>query len=219
MWYNSSNRINNERGSASNTVAPFVQTKGSFRMASSDHTSFDSATEEWRDIPGYEGLYQASSLGRIKRIAGSPRCPHDRVLAHMSHRGYSQVALSKDGKPLTQQVHKLVCAAFLGASGGLHVNHKDGNPANNRIDNLEYVTPSENTQHAYNTGLQPSRKGSGNGQAKITEADVRKIRRRAASGFKYGERKAFAAQMGIAGNTMTNIINNKLWTHVEDEGE
>lgn len=175
--------------------------------------------EEWRDIPGYEGLYQVSSFGRVKRLAGSPKCWTERILKQVPNKGYPQVALSKNGCPLTRQVHQLVCLAFLGEANHLHVNHKDGNPLNNHLSNLEYVTPSENSLHAYNTGLQPSRKGGGNGQAKLTENDVRKIRRRAAQGFKYGERQAFASEMGIAGNTMTNIINHKIWTHVEDEDE
>lgn len=104
-------------------------------------------TEEWRPIPGWEGYYEASSLGRIRNLAtGSGRQP-GRVLKPTSTSRYEQVALCKSGKPVTQYVHRLVCAAFHGESpgaGDTDVLHWDDNPKNNQPDNLRWGSPSKN---------------------------------------------------------------------------
>lgn len=101
--------------------------------------------EIWEDIPNYEGLYQASNLGRIK----SKR----KVLKpNYTQNGYLKVQLSKNGKTKTYLVHLLVKRAFDGYNN-LQVDHKDGNKSNNCLDNLEYVTQQENTIRAWNNNL------------------------------------------------------------------
>lgn len=91
--------------------------------------------EIWKPIPGYEGRYWASNLGRIKS--------RRKILkTHYSESGYEKVSLYKHGK----KVHRLVMAAFEGEKPypEFEVNHKDGDRSNNKLDNLEYVTHYEN---------------------------------------------------------------------------
>lgn len=103
--------------------------------------------EVWKDIIGYEGLYQISNLGQVKRDG--------RILKqNLDGRGYLGLALSKNGKAKTNRIHKLVAWHFVGGfNEGLQVNHIDGNKQNNKSTNLEWVTHKENAIHAVNTGL------------------------------------------------------------------
>ena len=111
---------------------------------------------EWKPIKDYEGLYEVSNDGRVRRIRfinGS----HDfekikECKQTLNTWGYMTVNLSKNGKSNTKRVHRLVANAFLGDST-LQVDHIDGNKQNNRLDNLEYVTPKENTNRAWNKGI------------------------------------------------------------------
>ena len=119
--------------------------------------------EEWRDIPGYEGLYQVSDFGQIKSLdrlvkngENSSHIKKGRIRKQaVTSTGYKMVNLSVNKKVKYFKVHRLVMAAFFGESQ-LTVNHKDGNPINNHISNLEYCTQAENLEHALNTGLRKS---------------------------------------------------------------
>lgn len=109
--------------------------------------------EEWRPVVGYEALYSVSSYGRIRRDAPGPRTYPGKILkVQHNGRGYLHVQLSKNNRQRHIPVHRLVAAAFLGPANGLQVNHMDLNKSNNRLDNLEYVTHSENMQHAFDHG-------------------------------------------------------------------
>lgn len=102
-------------------------------------------TEEWKDIEGYEGLYQVSNLGRIKSLArviirsdSKPNPINEKILKYGMNRGYCAVVLCKDGKKKMYKVHRLVAMAFLSNHYNLpEVNHKDENKKNNCVDNLE----------------------------------------------------------------------------------
>jgi hypothetical protein len=106
--------------------------------------------EVWRDIPGYEGLYQASTFGRIKSLVRRK----ERVLKPTVRRdGYASVKICGK-KQQRKLVHRLVAETFLAnPQNKREVNHLDGNKTNNSISNLEWVSPSENKKHAYKTGL------------------------------------------------------------------
>jgi NUMOD4 motif./HNH endonuclease. len=102
--------------------------------------------EKLKDIKGYEGLYQASSIGKIKSLVG--RYSNVEFLKEgVTKAGYKTVSLCKDGRRTSKSVHRLIAETFLGNSK-LDINHKDGNKSNNNIENLEYVTKSENIKHA-----------------------------------------------------------------------
>lgn len=101
-------------------------------------------------VPGYSN-YMVSTEGKVKSF--DPRWKSPRIMKPGKQKtGYRHVTLSNDGKATTFLLHRLVIKAFIGDSD-LPVNHKDGNKENNQIDNLEYVTHSQNMQHAIATGL------------------------------------------------------------------
>ena len=118
--------------------------------------------EEWRPVVGYEGLYEVSNLGRVQRLDGFDTLGHPlrgRILAPVQHRnGYLFVSLSK-GTTKIYAIHRLVAETFLGKSEGkTEVNHINEIKTDNRAENLEWVTKSEN----HRSGTMPQRKRYGN---------------------------------------------------------
>lgn len=125
-----------------------------------------SGQENWKPIPGYEGLYEISNYGRVKSLART--MPHktygtwnikERILkqnwAGPKDSQYLIVFLHKGkGEQHIFRVHRLVAKAFIPeVEGKTFVNHKDGDRSNNRADNLEWCTPLENTRHAFEHGF------------------------------------------------------------------
>ena len=102
--------------------------------------------EIWRNIEGYEGLYQVSSLGRVKSL-GNDKSRKDKILfQYESKSGYLYVTLCKEGKLKSFRVHRLVANAFIPNPNNFKcVNHKDECKTNNCVDNLEWC------DHKYNT--------------------------------------------------------------------
>lgn len=109
--------------------------------------------EIWKDINGYEGLYQVSNMGNIKSFKKwkRARMPDEYILKpHISNNGYCQVTLYKDKTRHKFLVHRLVAVAFVDNPNGYpHINHKDENKLNNSSDNLEWCTVAYN--NAYGT--------------------------------------------------------------------
>ena len=101
-------------------------------------------TEIWKNIEGYEGKYQVSNLGRVKSMIGQ-----EKVLHPKKHRnGHLQIGLHKDKKRKTMYIHRLVAQAFIPNPDNLPcVNHKDENPSNNNVDNLEWCTQKYNCNY------------------------------------------------------------------------
>ena len=113
----------------------------------------DADTETWRDIPGWEGIYQISNLGRVKSCKV---IPSGKVMRLSNKTGdYIRIVLQKNGrKNETHLVHRLVAKLFLPNPSNLPVvNHKDGNKQNNSVSNLEWCTVAENNAHAIAKGL------------------------------------------------------------------
>ena len=112
--------------------------------------SVEQLEEIWKGIIDYP-LYQVSSFGRVKNYkTGQILRPG------LGGVGYLTVALYKDGRAITKNIHQLVCEAFIGrVEKGFTINHKDGCKTNNKLSNLELVTRRENNIHAYETGLNP----------------------------------------------------------------
>lgn len=99
-------------------------------------------TEVWKPVAGYEGLYEISNLGKVKNRHGK------NLKIPLSHTGYPRIELWKNGKMKHFYVHRLVALAFVDNPEGLpQVNHKDENKKNNRSDNLEWCTQSENLNY------------------------------------------------------------------------
>lgn len=100
--------------------------------------------EIWKDVPGYEGLYRVSNMGRVKRVAS------DRILLYdcSDKRGYLRVTLCKYGKTKRHLVHRLVAFAFIPNPYGYRcVNHLDENPLNNCVENLEWCSHKINNNY------------------------------------------------------------------------
>ena len=119
--------------------------------------------EIWKDIPGFEGYYQASNLGRIKSLlfqnnVYNKKYKREKILKpKMTKDKCLRVELWKDGVHKTYLTYRLVAATFLGnyLNTEMTVNHKDGNRLNNNIENLEWISLKENIQHGFRTNLYP----------------------------------------------------------------
>lgn len=117
--------------------------------------------EIWKDVAGYKGLYQVSNMGRIKslptvrKLAGHQnKARKEKILIQKDSRGYMRVALSCKNSVRHFGVHRLVADAFIANNYNCpQVNHINGIKYDNQVDNLEWVTSSENMKHAHTTGL------------------------------------------------------------------
>lgn len=123
-----------------------------------DAIPLPSEGERWLPVVGWEGWYEVSDHGRVWRVAPRPRGGRaEQLLAGSTNRkGYWEISLRRHGQQRKAFIHQLVLWAFVGPKPeGQECNHKDGNKANNRLGNLEWVTPKGNTDHAVKAGLRP----------------------------------------------------------------
>lgn len=167
-------------------------------------------TELWKDIPDYIGFYQISNWGRIKSLSRK-YSPKERILEPYGKSDqYKRLHLSKNGIIHPVLIHILVAEAFLGpCPNGYQVNHIDGNKANPRLDNLEYVTPQGNIQHSFAIGLH--KRGEQHRNAKIKSNDVIDIRNARANGTAI---RALSNQYGLSESAIKDIIHRRNWKHV-----
>lgn len=106
-------------------------------------------TEIWKDIPGWEGYYQGSTLGCIKNLARF-KAPELILSPRVNMSGYQTVQLCRDSKPVECRVHRLIALTFISNPHNKpQVNHKNKNRQDNRVENLEWVTNRENGTHRY----------------------------------------------------------------------
>lgn len=181
--------------------------------------------EIYKWVQGYEGLYKVSNLGNVKTFNWRNAKKEAILKPATNKNGYLQVALQKDGKLKSFKVHRLVAQSFLlNLENKPQVNHKDCNKKNNRVDNLEWCTPKENTTHAIKMGVfvfQSSEKsinkyikrGELNGGALLTDAKVKEIR----SKFiprKY-TRKMLASEYNVKESTIKDVLSYKSWKHIK----
>lgn len=172
--------------------------------------------ETWKPVVGYEGLYEISSHGRVRSNHASPRRASP-FLKDANLRGYRMVMLCKgDGtKPKSALIHRLVALAFLGEPPPVKrptVNHKNMDKADNRVENLEWLSHADNNRHA-----QPSIKhckGIDKPSNKLTEDQVREIRKRYVP-YVVGIDQ-LAKEFGVSGPTIHSIIHRRKWSHLDD---
>lgn len=181
------------------------------------------ADEIWTDVPGYEGLYQVSDLGRVKSPARAKKI-RDGALQPLPERllrptlvkrgplvGRYLVNLWKENRYKTWLPHRLVLTAFVGpCPDGMEACHEDDDPGNNRLDNLRWDTRSANMRDRVRNGK--GNQGTRHHQAKLTDEQVREIRTR----FKSGQcRHVLAAEFGVTERTVRSIGNDETWTHLK----
>ena len=182
-------------------------------MDSAASPLFDAMLEkEWRSVVGFEGVYEVTAEGRVRRIKSAQGATvgaelHPRIDAH----GYPVVRLTVGCKSRGHLVHRLVAFAFLGPppSDRHEVNHKDRNRSNPHVSNLEWVTRSENNLHAYANGAVALR--GEQKPHKLTESDVREI---LASSETH---RALGARYGVHHRTIGDIKRGRKWRHVPRE--
>lgn len=159
--------------------------------------------EVWKSVKGFEGLYEISSLGRVKSSYRTKK-----ILRPVTQRGgYLQVSLSKNKTVYYRKVHRLVAEAFLKYdSERFYVNHKDCNKKNNIPSNLEYCTMAENNKHAGDNNLKPI--GTNHTNSKFTHNDLKEIRNLIKQ--KISSRK-IGKMFGVAKSTILNIKHNRTY--------
>lgn len=186
--------------------------------------------EDWRAVPGYEGLYSVSSMGRVRSEAkvgwaGVARSAPYPIAAFIMNptpfaSGYARVSLSRrDGPAKTMRIHRMVLLAFVGpAPQGQECLHNNGMRHDNRLSNLRWGTPSENARDAIRHGTNQIarisreyvhlRSGEQSGSAKLTEQDVRFIRASSEAGQRLAEK------FGVNRNAILAVRKRTSWKHI-----
>lgn len=183
--------------------------------------------EVWKDIVNFEGIYQISNIGRIKRLAQRIIKPfrNEEIILRVSNdtAGYPQVTLAYN-KRRVARVHRLVAEHFLESpsealkqacvAGGcpyVLINHKDGQPTNPHVSNLEWCSPLHNNLHGKNNLANPLITGSACYTSVLVEEDVTEIIRLLKQG-KLSQEK-IGAMFGVKQITISNIWCGRSWSH------
>lgn len=161
-----------------------------------------------KDIKGYEGLYFVNEIGEVFSYPKKTRKGIRKLLTNKHKQGYLLIDLCKNGKIKKHSVHRLVAISFLdNVENKEQVNHINGNKEDNRVENLEWNTRSENQKHAIKTGLR-SAKGIKNSQSKLTENEVLNI-------FKdLRKYKEISNIYNISVPTISGIKKGHTWKHI-----
>lgn len=154
----------------------------------------------WKRIEGYEA-YEVSDDGRVRRDGRE-------LKQSISTHGYPYLNLCRDGKPRKHMVHRLVCAAFHGPSD-LYACHLDGNPRNNRADNLRWQTQKENMHDRWRHGTMTA--GERCGSAVLTEEQVQSIRAQYTPRCRKNGGRALARRYGVSHGTVGAIVRRETW--------
>jgi len=156
--------------------------------------------KKWRDSE-YEvsntGYIRSGHVGRILKPS-------------LSRQGYARINAWVGGKPISIAVHRIIAEVFIENPKSLPiVNHIDGNPSNNRVENLEWTTIKENVQHAVDTGL--ASRGEECTVAKLTEAQVIVIISLIETGISVID---VSRRYGVSAAAISHIWNGKTWKHI-----
>lgn len=174
--------------------------------------------ELWKDIPGYEGMYQVSNMGRVKSLARWKRKTDKLIKPNRNTTGYLVVQCYKDRKRTSFLVHRLVMMVFDPVDDlSLTVNHKDFNIENNCISNLEWCTVVENNHHYWdNTDLsqrKPTPKGESHHLSVLTGDKVNEIRRLYEENI-ITNKSELARMFSCGEGTIRQVVNYQSWKNV-----
>lgn len=161
----------------------------------------DFKLEIWKDIKGYEGLYQVSNLGRVKSFI-----THKILVPCNTGQGYKKIKLSHHGKQKSFKIHRLVADAFIPNELNLpHVNHKNRKRDDNRVENLEWVTQGYNTKYSYDEMYKdPSYR---NPRIILSDEQLDYIIKNYKKGSKKYGGNALARQFNVSQPTIVSIAN------------
>ena len=183
--------------------------------------------EVWKDIIGYEGLYQVSNFGNVKsldrEVAPNNRAPYCRkgkiCKQSKSNLGYMTVGFTVNNVKVNKYVHRLVAETFItNWSNHPQVNHVDCDKTNNRMYNLEWCTNSENHIHATKNGLNKlhlhrvAYSGEKNGRSLLTKEQVLEIKQKYIP-YKYSAKK-LSKEYNVSESCITHILNNTSWKKI-----
>jgi hypothetical protein len=171
--------------------------------------------EEWRDIAGYEGKYQVSTLGHVRSLTRvvshrNGSCPkYGRLLKQTPNtKGYLLVGPTVNRIQRTRPVHRLVAETFIPRpEGAYEVNHKNGVKTDNRVENLEWVSADANMKHAVANGLRALGGGKAH-WAKLQARDIPDIRARIARGESLG---SIGRLYGVDHSSIRAIKTGRSW--------
>lgn len=166
--------------------------------------------ERWISIQGHPE-YEVSNFGRIRSYKRDRS--KGRVITPKFSGFYHQVTLCTNGIQDRRSVHRIVAEHFLtNEENKPQVNHKDGDKLNNHVDNLEWVTPSENGLHAYKMGLNEPQKGTDHGRSILDETEVMSIYHLAKS--EVIPQKEIAERFDVTVATVSDIKLGRRWGHI-----
>lgn len=175
--------------------------------------------ELWKEIKGYDGFYKISNHGRILSTGGQCGTVHRKPLIRktgMTRDGYENIPLNAKGKNKTYRVHRLVAEYFIpNPENKETVNHIDGDKLNNHVSNLEWATREENIQHSYDLGLKKADKGSSNVNAKLTDSQVREIRKEYKPYCREKGTVALGEKYGVTNRVIGLVVRGKSYTNVK----
>lgn len=173
--------------------------------------------EDWEIIPGHPS-YEVSSMGRVRcwSYMDKPRHrPRNLKLGSGKKLNYHQITLSKGARQKREWVYvqRLVVEAFLGPAPkeGMEINHKNGIGTDNRVENLEWVTHSENLLHAVRVGLKITKKGEDSHSSKITNLQALEIKQRIVNGEKP---RHISKDLNISKSVIGNIRHGSSWKQI-----
>jgi len=178
--------------------------------------------EIWKDVKGFEGKYQVSSIGRVRSLdrittdhLGRSYFTKGRIMKLILIKGYHYVGLS-ERVTKNFQVHRLVAFAFLGIDQSrTTVNHINGIKNDNRVENLEWANYSEQIIHCVKTGLRPKSVGEKSNLAKLSQETIYKIRKEYKTGF--FTMKELALRHGTSMGNISNIVHCYTWKFLKEE--
>ena len=169
--------------------------------------------EIWKDVKDYEGVYQVSNLGRIKSLKRL-WVNDDRIIkGYPDGNGYHQIDLHVNGRRKVYKVHRLIAMSFVpNVNNFREINHRNGIKTDNRAENLEWVTRSDNMKHCFATGLHETMAGERCGRHKLKEKDVIFIRE-SVGRLEYSQ-AALARKFNVSRSLISKIILGLCWTYL-----